>query len=285
MYLGECGIANRHAVHDPEQEPSRNIYVCVEGTVAVRNHVGLRDTLRKDEALRDEYARVKRELAEREGITIDEYVEGKSAVIQWILKEARMLSEEELGAVKQANERSGRVSRIETKRLVLREFVMGDVDALWRLEGQEEVVRYQVRGPMTRERARKYVADLVRDSFAVPRSVVELAVTCDGNFIGRVGAKITGGKEEGGDEKERRHVSLWLSFEPEWQGKGLATEAMDAFLPVLGSHALLEIECDPRNAGSVNMAKRLGFSLVSFEVAAFECKEEWVGSAVYQNVV
>lgn len=282
FYLGELGIADRHAMYGPERidEPRCNIYVCVDGSVALWNHISLRDTLRKNEGLREEYARVKMELASRPGITIDEYIEGKSAVIQKILRAGGVLGEEELAELKRANI-GGRVPKIETERLVLREYVMEDVDAYFALESKGEVVRYQDYGPVTQEKAMNNVANVIRKSFVVPREVVELAVTHGGRFIGRVGAKIA----TGGNEEEMKQVSLWYSLEPEFQGKGLGTEAVEAFLPVLGRPALLEIECDPRNTGSVNMAKRLGFSLVSLKEAAYECKGEWVGSAVYWKMV
>ncbi len=76
--------------------------MCLDGCLALRNHLAVRDTLRSNPELRDEYARVKTALAERDVETMDDYVAGKNAVLQKIL-EASGLSPEELEAVASAN--------------------------------------------------------------------------------------------------------------------------------------------------------------------------------------
>ncbi|KAF2439430.1 hypothetical protein P171DRAFT_316959, partial [Karstenula rhodostoma CBS 690.94] len=126
-------------------------------------------------------------------------------------------------------------------RLVLREFGPGDAEAYFTLESQDSVVRYQTWGPRTRTQAGSEVARIIEASEAVPRTHVELAVECGGAFIGRVGANV---------QRARPRADLWFSFLPGWQGKGFATEAMEAFVALLGGPLELEIECDPRNAGS-----------------------------------
>jgi GrpB-like predicted nucleotidyltransferase (UPF0157 family) len=99
--LGELGIADRWAFHAPSAAPRTNTYVIVEGSLALRNHLGVRDVLRRDPARRDEYARVKRELAATVD-DIEEYVEGKSAVLQRILERVG-IDEAERAAVEASN--------------------------------------------------------------------------------------------------------------------------------------------------------------------------------------
>jgi GrpB-like predicted nucleotidyltransferase (UPF0157 family) len=65
IYMGELGIANRHAFRAPQKLPVRNLYVCIEGSAALRNHLAVRDLLRRDEGLRREYGALKSELAAR----------------------------------------------------------------------------------------------------------------------------------------------------------------------------------------------------------------------------
>ncbi|KAF2652398.1 acyl-CoA N-acyltransferase [Lophiostoma macrostomum CBS 122681] len=281
--LGELGIEDRHALRDPDQSPPRNIYVCVEGAFQTRNHLAVRDTLRGNAALRDEYGQVKLALAAR-GTNIVDYVEAKGDVLQKILKEADLLSEEELAAIHAANLKGQRFSPVKTKRLVLREFVMADVQAFYELESIPEMVRYQNWPPRTMEQAREEVVKTVKDSNARPRTHVELAVVHEEKFIGRVGAMISPG-DDVGREGKLKHADLWFSFRPESQGLSLATEAMEAFIPLLASPLELEIECDPRNTGSVKMAERLGFRKVGLTEKVYESKGEWVDSMVYQKVV
>jgi GrpB-like predicted nucleotidyltransferase (UPF0157 family) len=105
-HRGELGVPRRHRLRaPPARGPARNVYVVAAGSVALRNHVGVRDALRADAALRDEYAAVKRALVARAGeagLGIGEYVEGKTEVVQRILERAGM-GEEERAAVLEVN--------------------------------------------------------------------------------------------------------------------------------------------------------------------------------------
>jgi GrpB-like predicted nucleotidyltransferase (UPF0157 family) len=65
IHMGELGIAHRHAFRAPQKVPIRNLYVCVEGSAALRNHLAVRDLLRGDEGLRREYGALKTGLAAR----------------------------------------------------------------------------------------------------------------------------------------------------------------------------------------------------------------------------
>ncbi|KAF2106824.1 GrpB protein-domain-containing protein [Lophiotrema nucula] len=282
-YFGELGIVDRHALRDPNQSPPRNIYVCVEGAFQVRNHLGVRNTLREHPELRDEYGAVKLALAANRTNIVD-YIEAKGEVIQKVLKAAGLLTDEELAAIRVANEKGERRGALKTERLTLREFIIADVPAYHALESIPEVVRYQTWGPKTNDQAAKDVVTIIQNSTVKPREHFELAVDCEEKFVGRVGAKIKM-KDEEGKAVEPPHVDLWFSFLPEVHGKGLATEAMKAFVPTLGSPLRLEIECDPRNTGSCKMAERLGFTKISLTERVYECKGEWVDSLVYQKSV
>ncbi|PVI08508.1 acyl-CoA N-acyltransferase [Periconia macrospinosa] len=281
LNLGELGITDRHALKDPNQSPKRNIYVCVADAFQTRNHLALRDTLRSNPSLRDEYAAVKLQLAAEDTNIID-YISGKSFIVQKILKAAGLLNDDELVAIKKANSGRGTFGATKTERLLLREFIMDDVQPLSELEGKAEVVRYQTRPPWTREQAWEEVGEIIRDATVIPRSHIELAVEHEKRFIGRVGAKIKRDGEDGALIKVP-HADLWYSFEPEYQGKGYATEAMKKFIELLPKPLELEIECDPRNTGSWKLAERLEFEKISLIEKAFKCKGEWVDSLVYQK--
>lgn len=293
-YLGELGIVDRHVFKDPNESTHRNIYVCVDGVAQTRNHIGLRDTLRSNAQLRDEYARVKLELAARSTNIID-YIVGKGNIIQKILKASGILSDDELLAIKKANVKGERYGAIKSKRLLLREFVMKDVDGYFELEGREESARYQDWPPRTKEQARQLVLDNIRNHNDVPRTVYELAVELEGRFVGRVGAKTSQANSDSlpGEEtiKHVTHADLWFSFLPDVQGKGFATEAMTAFIDALKDRLQgegkveLEIECDPRNEASWKLAERLGFERYSLTKEAYESKGVWVDSLVYRKVV
>jgi GrpB-like predicted nucleotidyltransferase (UPF0157 family) len=91
--LGELGIPSRWAFREPARLSGTNTYVIVEGCLALRNHLRVRDTLRADPALRGEYARVKKQVGAR-AANIDEYGQGKNAMVQRILEAGGLSSAE-----------------------------------------------------------------------------------------------------------------------------------------------------------------------------------------------
>ena len=102
-WRGERGIPDRHAFHAPDREPERSVYVVIEGSLALRNVLAVRDLLRRDAQLRDEYGAFKLELAKRDYADGDEYAVAKSPVIQRILAAAG-LTEEERSAIDAVNQ-------------------------------------------------------------------------------------------------------------------------------------------------------------------------------------
>lgn len=93
-HRGEQGIPGRHAFESPPHGVPRHVYVCIEGCLALRNHLAVRDVLRNDPLLRAEYAAVKEALAGRDLASVEEYVAGKTAVLQQVLKASGMTAHE-----------------------------------------------------------------------------------------------------------------------------------------------------------------------------------------------
>ena len=91
--LGELGIPLRWAFREPARLCGTNTYVIVEGCLALRNHLRVRDTPRADPVLRAEYARVKKRVGAR-AANIDEYGQGKNAMVQRILEAGGLSSAE-----------------------------------------------------------------------------------------------------------------------------------------------------------------------------------------------
>jgi GrpB-like predicted nucleotidyltransferase (UPF0157 family) len=91
--LGELGIPLRWAFKEPERLAGTNTYIVMADSLALRNHLAVRDILRADVGLRREYASVKR----RAGATaanIDEYGRAKNAMVQKILAAAGLTEAE-----------------------------------------------------------------------------------------------------------------------------------------------------------------------------------------------
>jgi GrpB-like predicted nucleotidyltransferase (UPF0157 family) len=75
--LGELGIPLRWAFKEPERVAGTNNYVVVEGSLSLRNHLAVRDILRTNSYLREQYATVKRRVGAT-AANIDEYGRGKN---------------------------------------------------------------------------------------------------------------------------------------------------------------------------------------------------------------
>jgi GrpB-like predicted nucleotidyltransferase (UPF0157 family) len=67
--------------------------VIVDGCLSLRNHLAVRDVLRADGVLRDEYATVKRK-AGASSANIDEYGQAKTAMVQKLLAAAGLTGAE-----------------------------------------------------------------------------------------------------------------------------------------------------------------------------------------------
>lgn len=105
-HQGNLGLPDRESMRQPAPLPSaeirRNVYVCVEGTLHLRNHLAVRDTLRRDEALRDAYAGVKLDLSTDPDMDIERYLAGKTPVLQRVLDKSD-LTDAEKEAIRDLN--------------------------------------------------------------------------------------------------------------------------------------------------------------------------------------
>lgn len=94
VHRGDLGVAGREAFFAPDEDPRRHVYVCAAGTLNVRNHLAVRDVLRRRDDLRDEYAAVKLALAAEPDMDIDTYIARKSDVLQKVLAVADLTDAE-----------------------------------------------------------------------------------------------------------------------------------------------------------------------------------------------
>ncbi len=101
-HRGNQGIVDREAFKRPDAEVRHNLYVCPKDSIALRNHLCLRDALRADTTLRDEYARLKQALAAEFPTSIADYLDGKTDFILAILARSGF-GPDHLEAIRSAN--------------------------------------------------------------------------------------------------------------------------------------------------------------------------------------
>jgi GrpB-like predicted nucleotidyltransferase (UPF0157 family) len=101
-HRGNLGIEDREAFMAPQSQPAHHLYVCLQNSVALRNHIAVRDYLRTHPSEAVAYSNLKKRLAERFANERERYVEGKSDFILSILKQCGF-SAEELGSIKRTS--------------------------------------------------------------------------------------------------------------------------------------------------------------------------------------
>ena len=146
--------------------------------------------------------------------------------------------------------------RLETERLILREFTMDDLDAFASLMADPEVMRFSLSGPMKdKEQAREYLQKRIIDHYAQYGSGLYAAIhktdNCLIGSIGLINQNIDGEKK----------TELGYRLHPSYWGKGLATEAASSIcrhaFDHLAINELISI-IDPKNTRSIEVAKRIG---------------------------
>lgn len=103
-HRGDLGVTDREAFHAPPSGPPRHVYVCVAGSLNVRNHLAVRDVLRRRPDLRDAYAAVKRALAADPTMDIATYITGKSEVLEQVLAQSPLVTEDERRRIRDLNQ-------------------------------------------------------------------------------------------------------------------------------------------------------------------------------------
>jgi RimJ/RimL family protein N-acetyltransferase len=172
---------------------------------------------------------------------------------------------------------------LETDRLVLRPFVVGDLDAYLAYRGREDVARYLLGPALDRTTGaasvRKAIdaTDLVLESDYVDLAMVRKDT---GEMIGDVLLMHR--------SIEHRMVEIGFSVHPDHHGQGFAFEAAHRMLrvafEVLDLHRVIG-RCDARNDASANLMRRLGMRQEAHFVRNELVKGEWADELVFAILV
>jgi GrpB-like predicted nucleotidyltransferase (UPF0157 family) len=108
-HKGSLGIKGRESFTRLKNFTKHNLYACVIGEQALRNHLTVRDSLRENPALSKEYGELKFELARKFPNDIDSYVEGKSTFLLAILRNQGFVSRD-IKEIEEANRNPGNLS-------------------------------------------------------------------------------------------------------------------------------------------------------------------------------
>jgi GrpB-like predicted nucleotidyltransferase (UPF0157 family) len=104
-HRGNLGVEGREAFQAPRSLPRHHLYLCAADSLALRNHLIVRDYLRGRPDVARQYGDLKKALANQFPEDIDAYTEGKTELILRILGEAGLRSDE-LETIEQINRRT-----------------------------------------------------------------------------------------------------------------------------------------------------------------------------------
>ncbi len=146
-------------------------------------------------------------------------------------------------------------TRIETKRLILRDFVAADWKAAHVYGSDPKVVQFMPWGPNSTSQTRAYIRRVLRLGGEKPRTKFELAVVLkpEDRLIGGCGIRIQNPAFMEGD--------LGYVFNRLYWGKGYATEAAKALVHFGFSKLKLHriwATCDPLNKASARVLAKTG---------------------------
>ncbi|MFC4783952.1 GNAT family N-acetyltransferase [Nocardioides sp. MAHUQ-72] len=143
----------------------------------------------------------------------------------------------------------------ETPRLRARPFSPVDVEAFVAYRTDPDVARYQSWSDYTRERGEAFVESLQGAEPGVPGEWFQFALEArsDGVLVGDLALKV--------DADEPRQAEVGFTLAPARQGKGYATEALEAFLgyafETFDLHRVVAVT-DALNAPAAALLERVG---------------------------
>jgi RimJ/RimL family protein N-acetyltransferase len=142
---------------------------------------------------------------------------------------------------------------IRTKRLTIRELREQDATTMYGYRSHAEVARYQSWRPTEADEVKRFIAANAARRELCPGDWHQRAIAArDDSLVGDIGLHLIGDGQ----------FEIGITIAPEFQHRGLATEAITAILDRLfdkcGVHGVCA-SVDPRNLKSIELMHRLGF--------------------------
>lgn len=166
-----------------------------------------------------------------------------------------------------------------TERLVLRELVESDLDAMHAYASQADVTQFLFWGPNSRADTVASLASFIASQRDDPRRVFELGLVERGQdgLIGALCLYL-------GDPETRRDAEIGFVLHPDFSGRGYVSEAAEALMRAgfdqLGLHRIWAT-CDTRNAASVRVLEKIGMRREGTLRACRKTAGGWADEHIY----
>jgi [ribosomal protein S5]-alanine N-acetyltransferase len=166
-----------------------------------------------------------------------------------------------------------------TERLILRDFVESDWEAVLAYQKDPLYLRYNEWTSRTGEEVREFVQMFLDHQKQIPRIKFQFAVTLksNGQLIGNCGVRRNSSEELEGD--------IGYELDPKHWGKGYATEAARAVMHFGFSQMHLQrisAWCVADNVGSAHVLEKLGMQLKARSREYQYFKNRWWDSLTYE---
>jgi RimJ/RimL family protein N-acetyltransferase len=167
---------------------------------------------------------------------------------------------------------------IETERLRLRRLGPSDGPVVFAYRSLPEVARLQFWEPRTEEEVNASLRELLSFEPDTPGTWLQLGITLRGTglLIGDCGIRFPA--------DDTRQVEVGISLSPLHQGKGYATEALEAVFDYcfgpLGKHRVFA-SADPRNDASIALMTRVGMRKEAHFRESLWFKGAWADDLIY----
>jgi RimJ/RimL family protein N-acetyltransferase len=172
---------------------------------------------------------------------------------------------------------------IHTERLTLRLMTDADVDDVYSYQSREDVCRYLLFDPRTREDVAERVA----------KHAVATTLEKDGDYLqlalelpaaGGTPARVIGDSYFTISSLANSKAEIGWTLHPDFAGRGYAAEAATAVLTIAFEKIRLHrviAELDPRNGASVALCKRLGMREEGTFVKDLWFKGDWADTGMF----
>lgn len=168
--------------------------------------------------------------------------------------------------------------KIETERLILRDFVEDDWRAMLAYTSDPLYLRYNDSIEGTKERAQELIGWFLAQQKEEPRIKFQLAIMLKSNhlLIGNCGVRM--------DEVGATQADIGYELDPKYWNHGYATEAAHAIVDFgfsrFGVHRIWA-DCIAENTGSVHVLEKLGMKLEGRLRERKYFKDRWWDSLIY----
>jgi RimJ/RimL family protein N-acetyltransferase len=172
---------------------------------------------------------------------------------------------------------------IRTERLIVRLMTEADVDDVHKYQSREDVCRYQLFEPRTRDEVAEHVMkNAAATTLAKDGDYWQLALELPATA--GVASRVIGDIYFALMSVQNSKGEIGWSTHPEFHGNGYASEGANAVLDVafrtLQLHRVVA-ELDPRNAPSIALCKRLGMREEAFFVKDLWFRGDWADTGMY----